>query len=44
VASWQRAAAHGYAGLNLDLVWEIAAEHLAPLLRVVGQELEAQDV
>jgi uncharacterized protein with HEPN domain len=41
VYGFRNVAAHGCAGLNLDLVWEIAAEHLAPLLRVAGQELDA---
>ncbi|HEX3606237.1 MAG TPA: HepT-like ribonuclease domain-containing protein [Candidatus Dormibacteraeota bacterium] len=42
VYGFRNIAAHGYAGLNLDLVWEIAAEHLEPLRRVAREELEGE--
>ncbi len=41
IYGFRNIAAHGYAGLNLDLVWEIASEHLAPLLGIVREELDA---
>lgn len=39
VYGFRNIAAHGYAGMNLDLVWEIVTEHLAPLLDAVEAEL-----
>ncbi|HEY6379598.1 MAG TPA: HepT-like ribonuclease domain-containing protein [Candidatus Dormibacteraeota bacterium] len=42
VYGFRNIAAHGYAGLNLELVWEIVNEHLAPLLDVVDKELTAR--
>ncbi len=40
VYGFRNIAAHGYAGLNLDLVWEIVTEHLGPLLAAIEQELD----
>ena len=39
VYGFRNVAAHQYADINLDLVWEIATLHLATLDRAVGAEL-----
>ncbi len=36
---FRNVAAHGYAGLNLKLVWEIIEAHLGALLAAVEKEL-----
>lgn len=39
VYGFRNVAAHQYADINLQLVWEIATEHLSELRRVVETEL-----
>jgi len=39
VFGFRNVAAHGYAGLNLHLVWEIIDTHLDELLKAVESEL-----
>jgi len=43
IYGFRNVAAHGYAHLNLERIWEIAHEHLGPLLQVVQQEIAESD-
>lgn len=42
VYGFRNVAAHQYADINLDLVWEIATLHLGQLKRAVAAELDRQ--
>ena len=42
VYGFRNIAAHGYAGLQLDRVWEIVAHHLRPLKAAVEMELRSR--